>query len=73
MPKSATGNVILLEKGAHELRKSRQTNRANLIRIEQLLFRGDDEKRFPTDLNTEAEQLALFEEAAPYKKSKENS
>lgn len=74
MPKSATGNVILLEKGAHELRKSRQTNRANLIRVEQLLFRGDDdEKRFPTDLSAEAEQLALFEDAAPYKTSKENS
>jgi DNA protecting protein DprA len=74
MPKSATGNVILLEKGAHELKKSRRTDRANLIRIEQLLFRGDnDEKGYPADLNPDAEQLALFEDAAPYKISNKDS
>jgi DNA processing protein len=74
MPKSATGNAILLEKGAHGLKKSRRTDRANLIRIEQLLFRDDaEEKGYPADLNPDAEQLALFEDPAPYKTPKENS
>ena len=74
MPKSATGNVILLEKGAYELKKSRKTDRANLLRVEQLLFRSDNpEKSYHADLSPDAEQLALFEDAAPYNASKKNS
>lgn len=67
MPESASGNRILLSQGAHGLKKSRKTNRANLTPIEDILFHGE-EKLIPyaTSMLSEEPQLALFEDNAIY-------
>ncbi len=44
MPEEASGNQHLLTKGAHPLRKSRETNRANLDSVVQLLTKIGDQK-----------------------------
>ena len=67
MPESASGNRILLSQGAHGLKKSRKTNRANLTPIEDILFHGE-EKLIPyaASMLSEEPQLALFEDEASY-------
>lgn len=68
MPESASGNRILLSQGAHGLKKSRKTNRANLTPIEDILFHGE-EKLIPyaASMLSEEPQLALFEDNAIYR------
>lgn len=68
MPKSASGNRILLSQGAHGLKKSVKTMRANLTPIEDILFYGK-EKHIPyaASMLPEEPQLALFEDEAVYK------
>lgn len=67
MPPSASGNRILLSQGAHGLKKSVKTMRANLTPIEDILFHGE-EKLIPyaTSMLSEGPQLALFEDEAIY-------
>ena len=68
MPESASGNRILLSQGAHGIKKSRKTNRANLTPIEDILFHGEEKLIIPytTSMLSEEPQLALFEEHASY-------
>lgn len=67
MPESASGNRILLSQGAHGLKKSVKTMRANLTPIEDILFHGE-EKHLPYAASalSEEPQLALFEDEASY-------
>ena len=67
MPSTASGNRILLSQGAHGLKKSVKTMRANLTPIQDLLFHGE-EKLIPyaTSMLSEEPQLALFEDEAVY-------
>ena len=71
MPESASGNRILLSQGAHGLKKSVKTMRANLTPIEDILFYGE-EKLIPyaTSMLSEEPQLALFENKASYRNVK---
>ena len=68
MPESASGNRILLSQGAHGLKKSVKTMRANLTPIEDILFQ-EEEKLIPyaASIISEEPQLALFEDEAVYK------
>jgi DNA protecting protein DprA len=68
IPESASGNRILLSQGAHGLKKSRKTNRANLTPIEDILFHGEEKLIIPyaTSMLSEEPQLALFEDHASY-------
>ncbi|MEA2040626.1 MAG: DNA-processing protein DprA [Thermodesulfobacteriota bacterium] len=68
MPSTASGNRILLSQGAHGLKKSVKTMRANLTPIEDILFYGE-EKLIPyaASIFSEEPQLALFEDEAIYK------
>ena len=70
MPKSAIGNRILLKKGARELKKNKQTNRANLTQIEEILF-GEKENDiiYPIDEKSYEAQLSLFESSVSYSKT----
>lgn len=71
MPKSASGNRMLLDKGAFELKKSRKTDRANLIQVEDILFRRKEVREsYEPDVDSDREQLALFENAADYSNQK---
>ncbi|MCK4820756.1 hypothetical protein KA005_33635, partial [bacterium] len=67
MPSTASGNRILLSLGAHGLKKSVKTMRANLTPIENILFH-EEEKLIPyaTSMLSEEPQLALFEDEAVY-------
>jgi len=71
MPPTASGNRILLSQGAHGLKKSVKTMRANLTPIEDILFHGE-EKLIPyaTSMLSEEPQLALFEDGTSYRNMK---
>lgn len=43
MPESASGNRLLLEKGAQELMRSKKTGRAKLTKLRQILFENNNE------------------------------
>jgi len=73
MPESAVGNRILLSQGAHELKKSRKTNRANLTPIEEILFDMPNKAVSYEDTPSPHErQLGLFEDRQKYQGVKDD-
>jgi len=67
MPPTASGNRILLSQGAHGLKKSVKTMRANLTPIEDILFHGEERPiPYESSMLSEEPQLALFEDKAVY-------
>jgi len=75
MPESASGNRILLADGAQEIKKSRQTGRANLTPVEEVLFRAKEEDHtYQIEKTSNYEQqLGLFEKPADYIKPEKNA
>jgi len=70
MPKSATGNRMLLSEGARELKKNRKTNRANLTKVEKIILTREDKTiAYIPEEDTDHEQLGLFENSATYRKT----
>ena len=61
MPESASGNRILLEKGAEELMKSKETGRAKLTELRQILFENNKSLIEKSDRSNIIHQKNLFQ------------
>ena len=73
MPPTASGNRILLSQGAHGLKKSVKTMRANLTPIEDILFHEEEKLvQYAERVFSEEPQLALFEDEASYRNVKDD-
>ena len=74
MPESASGNRVLLSQGAYGLKKSLKTMRANLMPIEDILFRKEQHHiPYTAEMYSNEPQLALFEDSVLYGDSKNGS